>query len=254
MKSIEEFLIPTQDQLFSMLCSIFKGKMTAYGGSYILVEGEAPIMLLAHMDTVHREPVRDMCKTCDGNILMSPQGIGSDDRCGIYALVMIYEKSEIKPWLLFTCDEEIGCVGAATFSAGYRAGKLPKELDALKCMIEIDRRGENDAVYYDCGNNDFEDYIAGKGFMTEWGSSSDISEIAPEIGVAAVNLSSGYYNAHTLHEYINRKHLNTTIERVQSIVADAAKPEFQKYKYIQAAYNHRYFPGAYYSMSTAEST
>jgi len=237
MKSLEEFLIPTQKQLFVELRNMFKGKTRVCKGSYILVKGEAPIMLVAHMDTVHAEPVKDICKSRHGNILMSPQGIGGDDRCGIYALVTIYEKAEKKPWLLFTCDEEIGGVGAWKFCLKHKDGKLPPELDDLKCLIEIDRKGQNDAVYYDCGNDDFEDYITSKGFKTEWGSFSDISEIAPELGVAAVNLSSGYYNAHTLHEYINRKHLNATIRRVQKIVAEAAEPEFPKYEYVEAIYD-----------------
>ena len=165
---------------------------------------------------------------------MSPQGIGGDDRCGVYALVTAYRKSEVKPWLLFTCDEEIGGVGAEKFCEHHRKGKLPKELDGLKLLVEIDRKGEKDAVYYECGNEEFEEYITSKGFETEYGSFSDISVIAPELGVAAVNLSSGYYNAHTLHEYINRAHLNATIEKVIEIVADASAEDFPKYEYVNA--------------------
>ena len=85
---------------------------------------------------------------------------------------------------------------------------MPTELDALKFLVEIDRKGANDAVYYDCDNPDFEEYITGKGFQTAIGSFSDISLLAPELGVAAVNLSSGYYNAHTLHEFINVNELH----------------------------------------------
>lgn len=240
MKSLEEFLIPTQKQLFTMLCAMYKGKTATRKGEFILVRGEAPIMLLAHMDTVHEEPVKEICKTKNGNILMSPQGIGGDDRCGVFALYTVYENAPVKPWLLFTCDEEIGGIGAEKFCKRHRAGKLPKELDELKCLVEIDRKGSKDAVYYNCGNDDFEDYITGKGFKTDWGSFSDISVVAPELGVAAVNLSSGYYNAHTLHEYINRRELNATAKKVLGIVADAAKPDFPKYEYIKATYFGRY--------------
>ena len=61
---------------------------------------------------------------------MSLQGIGGDDRCGVYALNKIYEMSTVKPFLLFTCNEE------------------------------IDKKGTNYAVYYDCANLDFEKYIS----------------------------------------------------------------------------------------------
>ena len=232
MKNLEDFLKPTQAELFKLLCKKFHGKAVGSEGSFILVKGNAPVMLLAHLDTVHAEPVKEICATPDGNILMSPQGIGGDDRCGVYALNKIYNQAEIKPYLLFTCDEEIGGVGARQFRLAHSAGLLPAELKSLKLLIEIDRKGKKDAVYYDCDNPAFEKYISSKGFKTAHGSFSDISVVAPELGVAAVNLSSGYYNAHTLHEYINRKHLERTISKVAEIISDAAQKNFQQFKYI----------------------
>mgnify|MGYP001041366939 FL=1 len=236
MNRLEDFVMPSQKVLYTKLRRMFKGSALSSKGSYILVPGDAPIMLIAHMDTVHKESVKQICKTQNGNILMSPQGIGGDDRCGVFALVKAHKAADIskKPWLLFTCDEEIGGVGAEKFCEHHRKGKLPKELDGLKLLVEIDRKGEKDAVYYECGNEEFEEYITSKGFETEYGSFSDISVIAPELGVAAVNLSSGYYNAHTLHEYINRAHLNATIEKVIEIVADASAEDFPKYEYVNA--------------------
>ncbi len=234
MKPLEFYLTPKQEALFKILCNAYKGKVASIcKKNYILVRGEAPILLVAHLDTVHHEPVSEICKTANGNILMSPQGIGGDDRCGVYALNAVYAQSKVKPWLLFTCDEEIGGVGAEQFCLKHQAKKLPKEMDKLKLIIEIDRKGRNDAVYYDCANDEFEKYITDKGFKTQFGSFSDISYVAPELGAAAVNLSSGYYNAHTQHEYINRKHLNKTVQKVIEIVADAAKPDFPRYEYVE---------------------
>lgn len=234
MKSLEYYLTPKQEALFNILRDAYKGKVASFcKKNYILVRGEAPVMLVAHLDTVHHEPVREICKTESGNILMSPQGIGGDDRCGVYALNAVYAQSKVKPWLLFTCDEEIGGVGAEQFCLKHQGKKLPKELDELKLIIEIDRKGRNDAVYYDCANDEFEKYITDKGFKTQFGSFSDISYVAPELGAAAVNLSSGYYNAHTQHEYINRKHLNKTVRKVIEIVADAVKPDFPRYEYVE---------------------
>ena len=232
MKHIEEYIVPTQAKLFKMLCRDYQGKALKCKDSFILVKGNAPIMLVAHLDTVHAEPVQVICKSADGNILMSPQGIGGDDRCGVYALNKIYEQAAKKPFLLFTCDEEIGGVGADQFCYEYELGVLPKELNNLKCLIEIDRKGANDAVYYNCDNAKFEKYISSKGFKTASGSFSDISVIAPTLGVAAVNLSSGYYNAHTQHEYINLAELETTINKVAEIVDDASTPNFPKFHYV----------------------
>ena len=99
-------------------------------------------------------------------------------------------------------------------------------------LIEIDRKGANDAVYYDCDNPDFEEYITGKGFQTALGSFSDISLLAPELGVAAVNLSSGYYAPHTLHENIIRTQLENVIHSVGEIVAEAS--DLPRFEYIEA--------------------
>ena len=156
--------------------------------NFILVHGQTPVMLVAHLDTVHEKPVRDICTSADGNIIMSPQGIGGDDRCGVFALVKIYRLSKIKPWLLFCCDEGIGRLGAKKFCLAHQQHQLPNDLDDLKFLIELDRKGKNDAVYYRCNNHDFEDYITSKGFKIAQGSSSDISIIAPELNIAAVNI------------------------------------------------------------------
>lgn len=234
--TLAECIKPTQAQLFKTLRQKYAGgKRWWCKHKFLLVKGDAPIMLVAHLDTVHTEPVKQICASEGGNILMSPQGIGGDDRCGVFALVKIYQSAQVKPWLLFTCDEEIGGVGADAFCLAHSQGRLPVELDDLKFIVEVDRRGANDAVYYDCMNLDFEDYVSSKGFITAQGSFSDISLIAPELGVAAVNLSSGYYNAHKLHEYINVSELEHTIERVAEMVSDAAQVDFPAYEFDNIA-------------------
>lgn len=234
MKKLEEFLRPTQTQLFKNLCEMYHGKSLYIKGKFILVKGTAPILLVAHLDTVHKEPVRDICTSADGNILMSPQGIGGDDRCGVYALVNAYEQSAIKPDLLFTCNEEVGGIGAKSFSYLHSLGKLPMSLDKVKFIVEVDRKGSSDAVYYDCCNNDFEAYITDKGFKTVQGTFTDISIIAPQLGIAAVNLSSGYYNAHQLCEFINRNELDATLAKILTMINDSAKKDFPQFEYLSA--------------------
>ena len=245
MKNLEDFLKPTQKELFNLLRKKYRGKAVVHKGGYILVPGKATVMLLAHLDTVHEKPVKYICTSPDGNILMSPQGIGGDDRCGVYALVKAHEAASVKPWLLFTCDEEIGSIGADMFVSEYIKGKMPQGLHTLKLLIEIDRKGSKDAVYYECDNPELEAYITSKGFVTACDSFSDISVIAPELGVAAVNLSSGYYNAHTLHEYINRKQINAVIQSVVEIIADATRPDFPKYDYIKRVRKFDFLSGCY---------
>ena len=245
MKPLEFYLTQEQEGLFNTLRSIHKNDIVSVCKKhYILVRGQAPFVFGARLDTVHCEPVRDICKTKDEYILMSPQGIGGDDRCGVYALNAVYEQSKVKPWLLFTCDEEVGGIGAEQFCLKYRNKKLPKELNKLKLIVEIDRKGSNDAVYYDCDNKDFEEFISQYGFKTDIGSFSDISYIAPTMGIAAVNLSSGYYNAHTQHEYIVRNELESVVSAVTKIVNDSTDDAVSQYQYIEAVKTFKY-PVAY---------
>ncbi|MBR0288987.1 MAG: hypothetical protein IJQ82_08420 [Selenomonadaceae bacterium] len=249
MRALTEFLKPTQKELFKILRKMYAGKAFVCEGKFILVRGESPIMLLAHLDTVHSEPVKVICKSKDRNILMSPQGIGGDDRCGVYALVKTYAIADKKPWLLFTCDEEVGGLGANAFCLAHKHSKLPGELGNMKFHVEIDRRGSHDAVYYDCENLEFKKYITSKGFKTSFGSFSDISLVAPELGTAAVNLSSGYYNAHTQYEYIVRSELENTIAKVCEMVADVAKDSFPKYAYVKKVHTaikwYDWYPNIY---------
>ena len=257
MKTLEDFLKLTQNQLFIRLAKKYQKNAIYDQGKYILVKGEAPVLLVAHLDTVHGTPVRTICASQQGSILMSPQGVGGDDRCGVYALVTLWETSAVKPWLLFTCDEETGGRGAKAFAEDYLDEVLPKELKTMKMLIEIDRKGHQEAVFYNCDNEEFEDYINSKGFKTACGSFSDISLIAPAMGIAAVNLSAGYYNAHTLHEYINRKHLHNTIRKVREIIEEASKKDFPLFEYVESLWEERDYygrivpwnlPGKYYEL------
>lgn len=206
------------------------------GSGYIYATGDIPILLTAHMDTVHNEPVKDFYEFVDekGNhIISSPQGIGGDDRCGIYMILEIIK--EYKPFILFCEDEEIGGIGSDKFCAG----DCIKELSELKYLIELDRANANDAVFYDCNNPDFTKFITETtGYKEEYGSFSDISTLAPACGVAAVNLSCGYYHAHTLREEVNVEEMLNTVEVVKTLlITECEQFEYiERYKFSRSSY------------------
>lgn len=216
---LSKIIRKTELQLFNRLTRRYENAIHE-AIKYILVPGEAPVLLVAHLDTAHLEKVETICRS--SKIWMSPQGIGGDDRCGVYALVSIHEKAKKKPWLLFTCGEEIGGVGANRFiEALYKDNELMERMRSMKLIIELDRKGKDEAVYYNCYCPELENYITSKGFHTDYGSYSDIVDIAPVLKVAAVNLSCGYYNAHTQHEYIVIPELENTIKVVTEIVNES---------------------------------
>lgn len=96
--------------------------------------------------------------------------------------------------------------------------------------MEIDRRGYNQAVFYNCGNKEFKDYILSFGFEEEYGTFSDISVLSPAYDIASVNLSAGYYNEHTKQEYIDLNDLQHTINLVIKILKDKVHRKFYDYQ------------------------
>lgn len=193
---------------------------------YVYAQGDVPILLVAHMDTVHKELPKTIVYS-DGKV-SSPQGIGGDDRAGIYMILEIIKKHKCS--VLFLEDEEIGCIGANKFVKE----DFVKELE-FNYMIELDRKGSNDAVFYDCENPEFEDFIVEDGdWKTAWGSFTDICTLAPAIGCAAVNFSCGYYNAHTTNEYVVLSEMEANIKKVCKLIERTT--ENDKFEYIEAKY------------------
>lgn len=224
---LKTILRMTQEQLFNFVAKQFPDNMTTKKrGSYILVEGMLPVLLVAHLDTVHQYPPDVICE--GEGMLMAPSGIGGDDRCGVYALLKIYNKMQERPSLLFCCDEEIGGVGAYDFTTDFESNLLPEFINELYFMVEIDRRGVNDMVFYSCNNKDFMDFWENAGFNLQYGSFSDISILMPVLGIAGVNLSAGYYNEHTSGEVINTEALEFIIDHV---IYALSKP-LKKYIYV----------------------
>ena len=200
-----------------------KGYNPISENGFLYAKGELPVLLVAHLDTVHRECVREIVYSKDGREIWSPQGIGGDDRCGVFMILKIIQ--ELRCHVLFCEDEEIGGIGASKF---VKSGILPK----VNFIIEMDRCGSNDAVFYDCDNPEFTNFITSFGFTEEWGTFSDISIVAPALGIAAVNISAGYYREHTLSEYVNIEVMRKNIERIKNIIRKANK----KYEYIESEY------------------
>ena len=56
---------------------------------FLYAEGTVPVLLVAHLDTVHTHRPDIICCSEDGRYLMSPYGIGGDDRAGVYMILML---------------------------------------------------------------------------------------------------------------------------------------------------------------------
>ena len=197
---------------------------------FIIAEGDLPICLCAHIDTVFTKLPHTFYYDQEKTVLWSPQGLGADDRAGNYAIIELLEKG-YKPSIILTDLEERGGIGAETLIKKYP--EYPFE--ECKALIQLDRQGSNDAVYYECDNQDFEKLITSYNFITDWGTFTDISIIAPKWGIAAVNISVGYYDEHTIAETLNMRELHNTISKLEDILKDCI--DWPSYAYVPHVYS-----------------
>lgn len=237
MKKFTDICQMTQKEVkayMSKYLSTYKYKVENKEG-FLYAKGDVPVLLVAHMDTVHRQ-LPTTIKEIDGKI-SSPQGIGGDDRCGIFIIMNIIKKLHCS--VVLCEDEEIGGIGARKFANS----EFISQLD-VNYIIEFDRMNANDAVFYSCDNPNFTDFVTdGTGFKTAFGTFSDISVIAPVAKIAAVNLSCGYYRAHTADEYVVYDEMMSTIQAAEALIeTECGKFEYIPKKQLSIWDNHNYCP------------
>lgn len=222
--------------LVTEMLKYYKASNIIDDAGFLYVRG-SNVLLTAHIDTVHKELVKQVVveKHKGKTIVSSPQGIGGDDRCGVYMILEILRKTELRPTIIFCEDEEVGGVGSNKFcKTDYIT-----ELTEIKFAVELDRANANDLVYYDCGNEEFMEFC-GKvtGYKTAYGTFSDICHFSPELDVASVNISCGYYNQHTTKEYVVLEEMEATIDKVIKLLEK--ENEVTKFDYQELFYNYGY--------------
>lgn len=162
--------------------------------------------LCAHMDQVqHLHPKDFICIDAGGVIFgYSPKmraqcGLGADDKNGIFiALTCLSEYDVLK--CAFFVGEEVGCIGSGAADISFFS-------DCRYC-IQIDRRGNSDMVTSISLDMLCSDEFVAATDCEAWGYSpchgfmTDV-EALRELGVtvSCVNLSCGYYEPHTDHEF-----------------------------------------------------
>jgi hypothetical protein len=188
---------------------------------YLIAEGNIPLTLLAHADTAFKTKPQEFFYDREKTVMWSPNGMGADDKAGLVAIQFLAgdyleEPLERRPHIIITDGEESGCIGAQKLIKKYP--KFP--FGECKYLVQLDRKGKEDCVFYDCANPEFIKYIESFGFKTNYGTYTDISVFGPAWGIAAVNLSVGYENEHTTSEYLNFTNLYLTMDKVEKMIAD----------------------------------
>ena len=126
------------------------------------------------------------------------QGLGADDKNGIFICLNALEHFDVLK-IAFFVDEEIGCQGSSKADLSF--------FDDCRFVIEPDRRGGSDFISSMSGSPVCSDgFSKATGFKTfgykhEEGTVTDVLTLLENgLGISCLNLSCGYYHAHTDQE------------------------------------------------------
>ena len=221
------------------------GYTVSRASNYIYARGVLPVLMVAHADTVF-EPRKftrriEVFHDWKRSVLWSPSGLGADDRAGVIGILELLQMG-YRPHVLITLGEEMGGIGAQEF--GDHLGEDTRASD-IKYMLEIDRAGGGEAVFYACDreNEAWEKYVLSYGFRYGLGTYSDVDTIMEDTEICGANLSAGYYNNHTPQVYLNYAELQITINRVARMLKGVGKVDRRFLFTMHHRYKYQMFRG-----------
>ncbi|MBQ9576649.1 MAG: hypothetical protein IJV11_07190 [Muribaculaceae bacterium] len=179
--------------------------------------------IVSHIDQVQSIHSRDFqaIETKDIIFGYSPknkrlEGLGADDKNGVWVCLKCLMKYEnIK--VAFFVGEEVGCIGSSKADMDF--------FKDVRFVIQCDRRGSNDLIASICSSE-----IASKefieatgheqfGYHLEEGMMTDVLTLKENgLAVSCVNLSCGYYDPHSDHEFTIKKDLLNCLSFVEHII------------------------------------
>ena len=206
-------------------------------GNLFITKGKSKTYpcLAAHMDQVQDAHSKDFAVVEIGGDVIGwsvkdheQQGLGADDKNGIFICLEILCVADVLK-VAFFVGEEIGCRGSGACDLKF--------FKDCRFIIEPDRKGFNDLITsMFCGavcSDDFVDAIEpfNPGYEEARGSVTDVGELVERgVGISCINISCGYYEAHTDHEYTVLGELELTLEFVKTLVENLTDVYPYKYK------------------------
>lgn len=221
-KILEDICTMSEKTLFEFIKTYlrtFNFDAFTSGKNHFIAWGQNKVALIAHLDTVFKVQPQELFYDRNKEIILtSGTGAGFDDRAGVYAIIKILEGWHGNlPTVIFTLGEEDYGIGAREIAGTQYKNSYIKE---FKYMIELDRQGANDCVFYQCANKQFHNYISSFGFEKQPGSYTDIYFLMDDWETCGVNLSVGYYNEHSDYETLRPDELEATISKVKEMLKD----------------------------------
>ena len=221
-----------EQKMIKFLCSYIKqlpGNISVsqdkYGNVYVLKgKAETYSCLISHIDQIsHCNHSKDFKAIETREIIFgySPknrrfENLGADDKNGVFICLECLKKYDnIK--LVFFREEETGCKGSSEAVMSF--------FDDVRFVIQPDRKGNSDLItsigYSELCSEEFIGAVELEkwGYKEENGLMTDILTLKEKgLEVSCINLSCGYYNAHSDEEITVKKDLMKCLLFVEHII------------------------------------
>lgn len=180
--------------------------------------------IAAHLDEVHeaREKGYEVLVVRDEFIIgfnsgkREFNGIGADDKNGIWVCLKCLEKFDNLKCVFFVGEEQ-GCIGSRQADMKF--------FDDCRFVLQCDRKGNSDFIsdiYGNslCSSQFIKDASLGEhGYKEERGMQTDVQTLRQRgLEISCANISCGYYYPHTPHEMTNIADLKKCLTLVEHIV------------------------------------
>jgi len=205
-------------------------ELDARTGNLYIVKGQAETYpcIVAHLDQVQKLHPNDFVAIETNDIIFgysaqkrSLCGLGADDKNGIWIALMCLQKFDTLK-IAFFVQEEIGCKGSSN--------ALMEFFDNCRFVIEPDRRGNSDLITDISGSICSDEFIDAiqpvkYGYKPTSGMMTDVEQLKENgLEISCINLSCGYYDPHTDHEFTVKKDLLKCLNFIEHIITDIKTP------------------------------
>lgn len=182
--------------------------------------------IVAHLDQVQQRyssnyeviNFRDEIYFGYDNLQKCYQGIGADDKNGIWVALKALEEFDIIKCAFFT-QEESGGIGSAGANINF--------FNDSRFVLQCDRKGNSDFITSISGSKlaskDFikEVNMKAYGYKEAWGLFTDVYNLKSRgVKASCVNISCGYYNPHCDEEYTKVEDLKKCYSFVKNIIVN----------------------------------
>ena len=202
--------------------------------------------IVSHIDQVQTIHSRDFqtIETKDIIFGYSPknkrlEGLGADDKNGVWICLKCLMKYEnIK--VAFFVGEEVGCVGSSKADMDF--------FKDVRFVIQCDRRGSSDLITSICSTEiSSKEFIEATGYEAfgyhlEEGMMTDVLTLKENgLQVSAVNLSCGYYDPHSDHEFTVKRDLLNCLSFVEHIIENCTETYQHQCDYSMGFYDDYFY-------------